>query len=107
MIKIGKGVSSILPLVFKRGKESEDCLFFSVPNDFKMNLRVDYWNEEKKQWEYKDVLYPVVECEGQYLDVKVLCKDINENETKASVLDRVIVTKYPDDFGTMTTQDIR
>lgn len=39
ILKLDSVSSTILPLIFKRKKETENFIFFSLPEDFKMNIR--------------------------------------------------------------------
>ena len=47
-------VSSIFPNVFRRKKESETHIFFSLPEDIKLNIRFSYFDEEVRKYKYED-----------------------------------------------------
>lgn len=53
--------TTILPKVFRRVKETKDFIFYSLPQDFKINIRVSVRNEKTRRYEHTDALYPVVE----------------------------------------------
>lgn len=53
--------TTILPKVFRRVKETKDFIFYSLPQDFKINIRVSVKNEKTRRYEHTDALYPVVE----------------------------------------------
>ena len=60
--------STILPKVFRRAKETDDCIFYSLPNEFKANIRVSVRNEKTRRYEHKDKLVPITELEDCKLD---------------------------------------
>lgn len=48
------GYSSILSNKFRRKKEGEDCIYFSIPSTFVMNARKSVYDVEKKQYVIAD-----------------------------------------------------
>lgn len=62
--------SVILPKVFKRTKESKTHIFFSLPNDIKLSVRHNYYNDEKKCYmnEDKDIKMNYLEVLDSKLD---------------------------------------
>lgn len=78
LIKYGikdNGVSTILPKVFKRVKETETHMFFSLPIDFKINVRVNSYCEETKQYTNEDTLLDL-----KFVDLKVLSQELKQDE---------------------------
>lgn len=43
-------VSTIVNIVFKRKKETEDKIFISLPQNFKFNVRTSWWSQEKNRY---------------------------------------------------------
>ena len=43
--------SSIVNAIFLRKKESEDCVFLSVPPTYKFGVKHNEYNPETKKWE--------------------------------------------------------
>lgn len=66
LIKIDNETSTILPLVFKRKKETETDIFFSLPKDFKMNIRKSVYNKETKTYDVTDDLWGILNKKGDY-----------------------------------------
>lgn len=61
LIEITDATSTILPKVFKRKKETEDMMFFSLPKDFNINIRTAYINKDGL-WTYYDALHKLEVC---------------------------------------------
>lgn len=55
IIKCTKDTSTILPAVFKRAKETDEYIYFSLPSNFKINARISKKVDGK--WEYEDQLF--------------------------------------------------
>lgn len=59
LIKISDTETCILPLVFKRVKENEEHLFFSLPKDFNLEIRTSKWDEKTRHYESTDKLVAI------------------------------------------------
>ena len=59
LLSVDYNVSTILPKVFKRGKEDKDYMYFSLPQDFKVNIRVATQNAKTRRYEHTVTLYPI------------------------------------------------
>lgn len=75
LILIDFNVTTILPNVFKRAKETEDFIFYSLPNNFKVNIRVSTQNAKTRRYEHNDMEYEIsklLECglDKPYEDVE-------------------------------------
>lgn len=77
LINLG-GKSTILPKVFKRTKESETHIYFSLPENFRINVRYTYFNQEAQTWDYKDIDFSINEFETNVISLKELGKEIVE-----------------------------
>lgn len=49
----------ILPKVFRRAKETEDYIYYSLPQDFMANVRISVKNEKTRRYEHKDYTMPI------------------------------------------------
>ena len=78
LLKVDYDRSTILPLVFKRVKETKDYIFFSLPQDFNANIRVSVQNEKTRRYEHKDYAINV----QKLLDECGLDKPFKELETE-------------------------
>lgn len=76
LLKFDYERSTIIPKVFKRGKETKDYIFFSLPQDFNANIRVSRLNEETRRFEHKDSTIPVSKLVDMGLDKPY--KDVEE-----------------------------
>lgn len=74
LINLG-GASTILPKVFKRAKESDTLIYFSLPADFKINVRTSWYNQETRRYEEDDKLFTLETFVG-YFPLKDLSKSI-------------------------------
>ena len=68
LIKVDFDRSTILPLVFKRSKETEQHIYYSLPKDFNANIRVSQFNETTRRYEHKDYSVSIKELENCGLD---------------------------------------
>ena len=80
LILVDYNVTTILPNVFKRVKETKDYIFYSLPADFKVSIRVSTRNQQTRRYEHNDMEYPVTKLEEcgmdkPYVDVE---KEIQE-----------------------------
>lgn len=57
LIKINDTESTILPNIFKRKKESDTHIYFSLPQDFKINFRKNYYDLRVRRYVTEDKLY--------------------------------------------------
>ena len=76
LLIVDDNVTTILPKVFRRTKENDDYIFYSLPQDFKVNIRVSTQNPKSRRFEHTDTLYPVTkldECglDKPYVDIEV------------------------------------
>lgn len=60
MLKLDDGASTIMPLVFKRKKETETHIFLSLPKDFKINVRFSNYDFATKSYVNVDREYGVL-----------------------------------------------
>ena len=67
LIMVDYNVTTILPKVFRRAKETDTHIFYSLPVDFNSSVRVSTKNEKSRKYEHTDVDCPVQklseECE--------------------------------------------
>ena len=63
LIRIDYDHSTILPLRFKRKTEHEDMMFFSLPKDFKYNIRTTI-KRDSGTYDHIDELLPLLTEEG-------------------------------------------
>lgn len=68
LISVDDNVSTILPKVFRRAKETDTHIFYSLPKDFKVNIRVSTRNEKSRKYEHTDTLYPISKLDECSLD---------------------------------------
>lgn len=75
--------STILPLVFKRGKEDKDFMYFSLPSDFNANIRKSIQNPKTRRFEHEDYTISVNELKNSGLDKPL--KDVETEEEQEFV----------------------
>lgn len=68
LILVDFNVTTILPNVFKRVKETKDFIFYSLPANFKVSIRVSTKNEKTRRYEHNDMEYPISKLEECGLD---------------------------------------
>lgn len=56
IIKVDFDRTTILPKAFRRVKETQDYIFYSLPKDFNANIRVSSFDESSRKFLHKD--YP-------------------------------------------------
>lgn len=64
LLKIDDNKSTILPKVFKRAKESDTMIYFSLPNDFEINVRVSKYDEFDDTYSYTDKVHKIEQVIG-------------------------------------------
>lgn len=75
LINLG-GKSTILPKVFKRTKEHEEKIFFSLPQDFRINVRYSVYVPETHSYDEKDIEYSLQEFDENVISIKDIAKPI-------------------------------
>lgn len=75
LLIVDYNVTTILPKVFRRGKETKDFIYYSLPSDFKVNIRVSTQNAKTRKFEHNDMLYPISKLEECGMDKPY--KDVN------------------------------
>ena len=75
LIKVDFDRTTILPKVFKRAKETEDTIFFSLPEDFNASIRISVQNQKTRRYEHKDKKVAVADLKACGLD-----KPLDEEE---------------------------
>lgn len=65
LIRVDALTSTILPKCFKRAKENEECVFYSLPQDFQINMRTSVHDEFDNSWSYTDKLYALEKIIGE------------------------------------------
>lgn len=75
LLIVDDNVTTILPKVFRRGKETDTHIFYSLPQDFKVNIRVSTQNSKTRRYEHNDTLYPISKLDECGLDKPY--KDVN------------------------------
>ena len=68
LILVDFNVTTILPNVFKRVKETKDFIFYSLPADFKVSIRVSTRNPQTRRYEHNDMEYPVTKLQDCGMD---------------------------------------
>ena len=68
LILVDFNVTTILPNVFKRVKETKDFIFYSLPANFKVSIRVSTRNPQTRRYEHNDMEYPITKLEECGLD---------------------------------------
>lgn len=86
LIQIDENVSTILPKVFLRKKQTETHLFFSIPADFNIGVRYSTYNMDKKRYEHKDVLKSIT-CDEMKRVLKALSYEYVSAEVKEKALE--------------------
>lgn len=76
LLYVDYNVTTILPKVFRRAKENQDFIFYSLPQDFKVNIRVSTQNPKSRRFEHTDTLYPVSKLDECGMDKPY--KDVEE-----------------------------
>lgn len=76
LVKCCKDTTTILPKVFKRKKESEECIYFSLPSNFQINARCSKLVDEK--WEYEDNLFGLDAFDKYVYTLKNLGKPLED-----------------------------
>lgn len=84
LIAVSENHSTILPKVFKRKKESDTHIYFSLPENFVMNLRESVYNKELNKYINVDTEEPITKRKAV---IKLLDKELT--------LDLVKPTDYP------------
>lgn len=85
IVAIEENVSTILPRVFMRKKETETHIFFSVPADFNINVRYETYDMNTKKYGHRDVLKSIG-CEEMKKLVKHLSYEFVLPVEKAKAL---------------------
>lgn len=68
--------STILPKVFRRAKESDTYIYYSLPATFQANIRISMKNEKSRRYEHKDKLYPI----NEFMEIVNLNEPYRDNE---------------------------
>lgn len=76
LIVVDDFISTILPKVFRRAKESDTYIYYSLPASFKANIRISIKNEKTRRYEHKDKLYSLEE----FMSIVNLNDPYRENE---------------------------
>ena len=54
LIKIDDEYSTVLPKVFKRKKESDTHIYYSLPQDMVINIRKRFYSDIEECWQHSD-----------------------------------------------------
>lgn len=72
LLLIDANVTTILPKVFRRAKETEDYIYYSLPQDFQVSIRVSFQDPKSRKYSHTDKEYPVSKLTECSLDKKYI-----------------------------------
>ena len=79
LIKIDFDRTTILPKVFRRAKETDEYIFYSLPKDFNANVRVSVQNEKTRRYEHTDKLVNVTNLHDLNIPMRDYETEIEED----------------------------
>lgn len=72
LILVDLNVTTILPKVFRRAKETDEFVYYSLPQDFQVSIRVSYQDPKSRKYSHTDKVYPVSKLTECSLDKKYI-----------------------------------
>lgn len=85
LIKLSEGQSAIINTKFLRKKESDDTIYFSVPEDYTIRVRRTKYNPSSKKYEL--VSESDVSPKDIYNELRFIKQSLNEGHQLDEILD--------------------